>query len=122
MGAEGEHIPMNLSRVEPIPISIDPDLADLLPGYLERRAKDVREMETLVHTGRFGELRQQAHRLAGSAGSYGLPEATEAARHLERAATAGDAPGARDAIAELQRLFSEAVMRPVKCAGVEAVA
>lgn len=84
----------------------EPEVADLVPEYLERRAGDVATLGRALDVGDFETVRILGHRMAGSGTSYGLPEVAAIGRNLEAAADARDAGAARRARAELERLVA----------------
>jgi len=58
----------------------------VLPGYIEQLAKDVRRAkEAPGDSGPLEALRVQAHKLRGTAGSYGFRAVSQAAARLEDA-------------------------------------
>ena len=63
---------------------------DLLSGFVEEMANRVDELEQRVRTEDRQAIRKEAHRLAGSSGSYGLAEASSLARRLESSAASGN--------------------------------
>ncbi len=84
----------------------DPDLAELLAGFVGRLQDQVQAMRQALCDSRFDDLRRDAHKLKGAGGSYGYPMLTEACKNLEEAAkvqNAGAATTALDAVADLVR-------------------
>lgn len=67
-------------------VEIDPDLAELVPGFLQNRKKDAEKMSELLAEENFGEIRIIGHSMAGSAGGYGFPEIGKIGRAIETAA------------------------------------
>ena len=86
---------------EKIAIRIDPDLADLIPGYLENRRKDVQSMRAALERGDFESIRILGHSMKGSGGGYGFAAVTEIGRALEGAARQGNAADIRRQVEEL---------------------
>lgn len=79
-------------------------LADLIPGYLAARRKEVATMQAALAASQFAEIVAIAHRLRGTGGTYGRPQLTVIGAALEAAAERGDA----DAVArDLQWLAQE---------------
>jgi len=82
-----------------------------LPGYAELKTEfetnlplKLARLEAALNEGDWGQSRQLAHALAGTAGSFGCPATTEAARAMERA-LAGDKPEqARKAMQDILEL------------------
>ena len=61
----------------------DPDLADLLPSFIEMLPKKVERLFELLSRQEMEELCQFAHQLKGAAGGYGFPLVTASAARLE---------------------------------------
>lgn len=86
---------------ERITVVIDPDLADLVPGFLDNRRRDVDKLRALVGAGAFADVRLLGHSMKGAGGGYGFDEITHLGAVIERAALAGDAAGVESATAAL---------------------
>lgn len=67
-------------------VEIDPDIAELVPGFLANRKGDAEKIDKLLEEGNFGEIRIIGHSMAGSAGGYGFPEIGKMGKALEAAA------------------------------------
>lgn len=76
---------------EKIIVSIDPDLEDLIPGFLGNRAKDVVSIRTLLETQDFDGIRILGHSMKGAGGGYGFDRITELGDIIESACVSGDA-------------------------------
>jgi HPt (histidine-containing phosphotransfer) domain-containing protein len=72
-------------------LTIDRELADLVPAFLQRKRADLEAMIACAHSGDFDAIVRTAHRLAGEGGSYGFQKITDDARTIERAARASQA-------------------------------
>ena len=70
---------------EKIVVTIDPDLEDLVAGYLENRRKDVASLKTAQGKGDFETSRIPGHSMKGSGGGYGFDRITELGAALEQA-------------------------------------
>ncbi len=64
----------------------DPELADIIPGYLENRRGDVDKLKQLLAAGDFEGLQALGHRMKGSGGGYGFEGITEIGHKIEMAA------------------------------------
>ncbi len=84
-------------------------LAPVLYGFVARLPLLTDELISLQDLGRAAELSRAAHKLKGAGGSYGLPQISEAAAHLEDLLNAGDAID--KVTSEVQELIS--IMRRV---------
>lgn len=67
-------------------VEIDPDIAELVPGFLNNRKRDVEEIGRLLTEGNFDAIRIIGHSMAGSAGGYGFPVIGELGKAIEAAA------------------------------------
>lgn len=86
----------------------DPDYAELLEKF-SRRLEIIRsELQMALDSADRRELVIYAHRLKGSAGGYGFFDLSQAAWHLEQAATANDATQVEGAWEELSRQLQRA--------------
>lgn len=75
---------------ERIRVRVDPDIADLVPGYLANRERDVKDGRAALATGDFETLRIMGHGMKGSGGGYGFDRITAIGQEMEAAATARD--------------------------------
>ncbi len=71
-------------------VHVDPDLEDLIPGFLENRHKDVEAIRTLLGQGNWSEIQRLGHSMKGAGGGYGFDEISEIGKELEEAAKRGD--------------------------------
>ncbi len=74
-----------------IPIRIDPDLVDLIPGFLDNRDKDVGRLRALLAQDDFTEIRRIGHSMKGAGGGYGFDTITDLGAEIETAALQADA-------------------------------
>ena len=72
-------------------VEIDADLADLVPRYLNNREADLAFARRLLADGDYWLLAGMAHRIKGSAASYGFHALGEIAQAIGAAANARDA-------------------------------
>ena len=98
-------IPMNATA--PV-VEVDAELADLIPQYLSNRWSDLAFARQLLANGDFYLLSRMAHRIRGSAASYGFARLGEIAHTLEAAAERQDA-AAVDAELEAYDAFLRSV-------------
>lgn len=85
---------------EKITIKIDADLKDIIPTFLENRKKDIIIIEKALETNDLSTIESVAHKLAGNAGSYGLPDLGNIGASLENACQ-------REDLAEVQKLHGD---------------
>lgn len=87
--------------LEKIVINIDPDLEELIPGFLENRTRDVSNLQNAAGNKDFDTLRSVGHSLKGVGGGYGFARITELGAAIETAAKSGDLNAINQHIAEL---------------------
>jgi HPt (histidine-containing phosphotransfer) domain-containing protein len=90
-----------LKQEELIVVHVDPEIADLVPGFLENRRKDIKTMDAALKQGDFETIQILGHSMKGAGGSYGFDAVTDIGKALEQAALAKNAEGIRSAIREL---------------------
>ncbi len=75
---------------EKLVIKVDPDLAGLIPGFIQGRHDDIRELKIAVEKGDMDTARILGHNMKGSGGGYGFNGITEIGGALEKAAKDGN--------------------------------
>lgn len=93
---------MDNAAGEKIRIEIDPDLMPVIPEYLEGRRRDCAEIKRLLVSGSMEKIKNLAHRMKGSGGSFGFDEISGIGEALELAAQASDAEAVRAAVVRLE--------------------
>ena len=83
-------------------VFVDKDLAELMPGYLETRRRELPELLAFLAAGDWEALAKLGHKLAGSGGGYGLDRISELGKQVETLALARDAAGIAARLAELK--------------------
>lgn len=73
-----------------IVVSGDPDLAALIPCFLDNRLKDLCIMKEAMAHADYERIRILGHSIKGSGGGYGFDTITELGAQIESAATARD--------------------------------
>ena len=71
--------------------SPDPELAQLVPGYLQNRSHEIPKLETALGESDFDTIATIGHKLKGHGGSYGFPELSKIGKELEKQAKAKSA-------------------------------
>lgn len=71
-------------------VKIDPDLEDLIPGFMENRRKDIASILDALERGDFETVRSLGHSLKGVGGGYGFHVVSEMGALMENAARGGD--------------------------------
>src|SRR5437667_10621416 len=90
-------------RAEKTMIHVDPDIAELIPGFLENRRKDIAAMLDAVQRGDFESVRVLGHSMKGAGGGYGFDAITDIGAALEQAAKQRNAVEIRNRVHELSR-------------------
>ncbi|MBF0610835.1 MAG: Hpt domain-containing protein [Magnetococcales bacterium] len=75
-----------MAQDEKIKVTIDSDLEDLIPGYIENRHKDIASLEAALAQGDLEVAKVLGHRMKGSGAGYGFDQITEIGRAMELAA------------------------------------
>ena len=75
---------------DPIPVKIDPMLAELVPKFLTRCKETVKEFHATVRSRDLTGARRIGHALFGTASSYGFDEMAAIGKEIERAAQSED--------------------------------
>jgi CheY-like chemotaxis protein/HPt (histidine-containing phosphotransfer) domain-containing protein len=82
-------------------VRVDASVADLVPGFLENRRRDVGTITEAVARGDFENVRILGHNMKGSGSGYGFDRITEIGASLEEAARREGAGEIRAQCAEL---------------------
>lgn len=69
-------------------VSIDEDIRDLVPGYLENREKDLQSIKEWLASENFDQIKSLGHTMKGSGSGYGFDTITEIGKNIESAASA----------------------------------
>jgi HPt (histidine-containing phosphotransfer) domain-containing protein len=86
---------------QPIIVTGDPDLRDLIPGYLANRRKDLPVLLAALDEKDLAVIQRLAHRMKGEGGGYGFDAITTIGAALEEAAKQGKVPEVRMLLADL---------------------
>jgi len=78
------------SETDRLTISIDPDLEEIVPGFLENRRKDVVTLHSAVKCNDLKTIRLLGHRMKGDGGSYGFDAISSIGDAIEQAAIRED--------------------------------
>jgi HPt (histidine-containing phosphotransfer) domain-containing protein len=76
-----------MSRIR---VEVDPDLVDLVPGFLENRRADLDNIRVALDRADYKGIHRIGHNLKGDSGALGFDGLGEVGRELERAALAQD--------------------------------
>jgi HPt (histidine-containing phosphotransfer) domain-containing protein len=83
---------------EKIVVTVDSDLEDLIPGFLENRRKDVKSLRDALAVNKPETLRSIGHSLKGVGGGYGFTGLSEIGAAIESKAKAGTTDGISELI------------------------
>jgi hypothetical protein len=92
---------MTAEPEQQITIRIDPDLADLIPGFLEGRRQDVAAILKALEQQDLETIRILGHNMKGCGSGYGFDEITDLGRSLEQSAKNGERDEIKKKTAEL---------------------
>ena len=87
-------------------VRVDADLAELIPGYLEHRRRDVEAIAAALAHADYEHVRILGHNMKGSGAGYGLNQITEIGASLEQAAGRREPEDIRTRAAELARYLA----------------
>lgn len=75
---------------EKIVVHIDPDLKELVPGFLQHRRNDIATIQEALKKSDFETIRILGHSMKGSGAGYGFDAISEIGLSIEQAAKAGN--------------------------------
>ena len=81
---------MTIESFGRIQVTVDEDLADLIPGFLENRRNDLSKIENALEKSDFEDIQRLAHDMKGLGGGYGFDAITDIGAALETAAKRKD--------------------------------
>lgn len=81
-------------------IKMDPDIAEIIPEYLEMRRAELPQIKIVIASKDLKKLQSIVHKVIGTAASYGFSELGRIAEEIEEAAAIND-------LIKIEKLFSE---------------
>jgi HPt (histidine-containing phosphotransfer) domain-containing protein len=84
-----------------VTVYIDPDLAEIIPGFLGNRRRDVQFLQTALQQNDFNTIRVLGHRMKGDGGGYGFDAISTIGEALELAAVRQDRQAIEQRTSEL---------------------
>ena len=75
---------------EKIKVTVDSDLEELIPGFLENRKKDISTLNEALSNDNFESIRSIGHSLKGVGGGYGFKMISELGAQIETSAKGPD--------------------------------
>lgn len=91
-----------MGNEERIIVTVDPDLKELIPGFLQTRHDDVAAITAALETGEWETVYILGHSMKGSGGGYGFDEISAIGSAIETAAKAKDAAAAKTGVVRLK--------------------
>ena len=82
-------------------VEVDPDIEDLVPGFLENRRKDVESLREAAAAADYGTVASIGHTLKGVGAAFGFDPVTDLGAELELAAKAVDGAAISEATSRL---------------------
>ena len=95
-----------------IVVKVDPDIADMVPRFLENRSRDVARLREALVRADAEAVRAIGHTLNGVGGGYGFPAISEFGARLEEAGASGQAEAAASVVDELADYLSRVRVEP----------
>jgi len=97
-----------------ITVTVDADLEDLVPVYLQTKQKDIEKMTEALGTADYETIRLLGHSMKGSGGGYGFDRISQIGREIEEAAKGKNDEAIKKQLAELASFLDrvEVVYRP----------
>jgi HPt (histidine-containing phosphotransfer) domain-containing protein len=83
------------------------DLCDLLEIYLEQATETMEDLQTAIHRKRATEVRELAHRLAGSSAACGASGVMNSLRQLEQCGKSNDLTQAESLMQQITEQMKE---------------
>jgi HPt (histidine-containing phosphotransfer) domain-containing protein len=85
-----------------IVVKVDPEIADLIPGFLNNRQKDIEKMESFLEEGNFEQIERLGHSMKGSGAGYGFKGVSGIGKSIEIAGKRKDVEGIKKGIEDLK--------------------
>jgi HPt (histidine-containing phosphotransfer) domain-containing protein len=92
---------------EKIQVEVDARLRAIAPEYLERRRRDIPAIRTALARQDYATIRQFAHKVSGTAGTYGLDRMGEICGRMEAAAAGSDKAALETLLQQLSRYVAQ---------------
>lgn len=92
---------LNIMSAEKIVVQVDPDLEDLIPGFLENRNLEVEKLRTELSNNNFTSIASIGHSIKGVGGGYGFDLMSELGANIETTAKQNNVEAIRENIDRL---------------------
>ncbi len=87
---------------EKIVVKVDSEIADLIPGFLQNRQKDIKNIISYLEEGNFEQIERLGHGMKGSGAGYGFDGISEIGKSIEVAGKRKDVEGIKKGIEDLK--------------------
>lgn len=91
-----------MSIFDPIRVKVDPDLKEIIPGYLENRQNDIKAILEALEKGDYNIIQIAGHKMKGTGAWYGFDTVTEIGKSIELAAQGKNSEEIRKCVSELK--------------------
>jgi HPt (histidine-containing phosphotransfer) domain-containing protein len=98
---------MSWKKLTRVIVEVDPDLADLIPDFLDRKRADLVTMQHALDSSDFTTIAALGHKIKGEGGSFGFDAITEIGAELEQTAKTGDRESARSLVSDLSEYLAK---------------
>lgn len=88
-------------HAEKIIVHVDPEIEDLIPGFLENRHKDIETLQEALAKGDYETIQKLGHTMKGIGAGYGFDSITDVGTALENAAKDKNTEEIRKRVGEL---------------------
>ena len=95
-----------------IVVKVDPDIADMVPRFLENRSRDVARLREALGRADAEAVRAIGHTLNGVGGGYGFPAISEFGARIEEAGAARQTDTAARVVDELADYLARVQVEP----------
>lgn len=106
LSAFGAELRPSTDKLEKL-MTDDPEIASLVPSFLDSRAADVAKMRSLLASGNYARIQALGHRMKGSGRSYGFQDISRIGAELEIAAHNDNEQMVRQLIDELENYLTK---------------
>ena len=105
---------------EGMDLVMEKELLDIFPEYLLNRTKEIRQLKTALESSEFNSIEIIAHRLKGSAGSFGLNDLSSLGARMEEEASYQKKEQIMESIVEYEYKLGQ-IKRALKSTGARAL-
>jgi len=91
----------------------DPDILDLVPGFLNNRAKELGEIKSWIESSDFASLARWGHSVKGISAPYGFPSLGHLAAQFEQHAKNQQSSLLKETLRAIESYLAEANKRYV---------